>query len=234
MPGDGPAQGVEFVDRSVVVRDPAVASSAPVARFELLDGASPVSAYLSGDGTRLAVGDDRGRVTVWTIAGGARVASIDCGTRSRIDLVVLSDDGKRVAARTGSGILICAVDDPASRVKVTGDAQVVFRFVPTGTRLVSGDRDGIVRVWSVDDGSEVVALLGHVGRITGVGVSPDGRTIVSGGAIGDVKFWDLRTSRELMSFHRHSEPVTFIEFAQNGKLLVTGGGSQIALWEAAD
>ena len=68
MPGDGPAQGVEFVDRSVVVRDPAVSSSAPVARFELLDGASPVSAYLSGDGTRLAVGDDRGRVTVWTIA----------------------------------------------------------------------------------------------------------------------------------------------------------------------
>jgi serine/threonine protein kinase/WD40 repeat protein len=234
IPAEGPAQGIELRDQSVVIRDPAVNSSKAVVWFDLPDGAQPVSAHLSADGSRLAVGDDRGRVIVWTVAPAARVALIECGTRGRIDRVILSDDGKRVAARMGNGILISAVDDSKARVTVTGDDQAVFCFVPTGDYLVSGDRGGVVRIWSVENGQEEFALFGHVGRISGIGVSPDGRTIVSGGATGEIKFWDIRTSQELMSFQRHSEAVTIIEFAQNGKLLVTGGGSQVAFWEAVD
>ena len=191
-------------------------------------------AHLAADGSRLAVGDDRGRVLIWTVAPVARVGLIDSGSGDRIDQVVLSNDGKRLAARTRNGILICSADDPKSRVTVPADEQAVFRFVPGGTRLVGGDRGGIVRVWSSEDGREEGAFYGHVGRIAGIGISPDGRTIVSGGATGEVKFWDLRTGQELMSFNRLSEPVTIIEFAQNGKLLVTGGGGQIGFWEAVD
>jgi WD40 repeat protein len=232
IPAEGAAQGIELRHRSVVLRDPVVPSRKGVANFELPDGAQPVSAHLSANGSRLAVGDDRGRVIVWAIAPAARVALIDCGTRRHIDRVILSDDGKRVAARTGNEILVSAVDDAKAPVKIPADDQAVFCFVPTGNRLASGDRGGVVRVWSVENGQEEVAFFGHVGRISGIGVSPDGRTIVSGGATGEVKFWDVRTSQELMSFQRHSEAVTIIEFAQNGNLLVTGGGSQVAVWEA--
>lgn len=231
---EGPAQGVEFRNRAVVIRDPSVTPSSAVARFNLPDGAQPVSAHLSLDGSRLAVGDDRGRVIVWGVGTVTQLAVIECGTRERIERVVLSDDGKRVAARTPVGILISAVDDLKARVTIEGDDQAVFCFAPTGNRIVSGDRGGVVRVWTVEDGQEEVACLGHVGRISAIAVSPDGRTIVSGGATGEIKFWDLRTSQELMSFQRHSEAVTVITFARNGKLLVTGGGNQIAFWEALD
>jgi WD40 repeat protein len=233
IPAEGPAQGLELLDRSVVMRNPWMVTDEAMARFEVPDGARPLCADLAADGSRLAVGDDRGRVLIWTVNPVERVGIIDSGSRDRIDRVILSNDGKRIAARTRNGISICSVDDPRTLVTIPADDQVVFRFVPDGTRLIGGDRSGVVRVWSAD-GREEEALYGHVGRIAGIGISPDGRTVVSGGATGEVKFWDLRTGLEIMSFNRHSGPVTMVEFARNGKLLVTGGSGQIGFWETAD
>jgi WD40 repeat protein len=234
IPAEGPAWGVEFRGRSVIVRNPAVASAPPTLLANLPDETTPVSAHISDDGNRLAVGDDRGRVIVWSLAKPAEPVLINLGTNERIERVALSLDGKRIAALTRGGIVICSVDEPAGRVTVPGDEHAVFRFLPTGLRLAIGDRSGVVRVWSVDDAREEAAYFGHVGRVTGIGISPDGRTIVSGGATGEVRFWDTRTGQELMGFTRHSEPVTVIEFARNGKWLVTGGPTQIGVWEAAD
>jgi WD40 repeat protein len=234
IPAEGAAQAVELSDRSVIIRDPSVPSGPPIARFDVPGGARPVSAVFSADGSRLAVGDDRGRLNVWNLNGTQGPIAIPRGTGRRIDRLTISDDGKRIAVHTGDGIHIFAVDAPGTPIKVAADRNAVFRFVPSGDRLVTGDRNGVVRIWSVEDGREEPPLYGHVGRITGIGISPDGRTIVSGGATGDVRFWDIRTGQELMGFQRHSEPVTVIEFSQNGKLLVTAGASQIAVWEAVD
>jgi WD40 repeat protein len=233
IPAEGPAQAIELLDHSVVIRNPCVFTDEAMARFVVPDGARPLCADLAGDGSRLVVGDDRGRVLIWTVNLVERVGLIDSGSRDRIDRVILSNDGKRIAARTRNGISICSVDDPKSLVTVPADEQAVFRFAPDGTRLVGGDRGGVVRVWSTD-GREEEALYGHVGRIAGIGISPDGRTIVSGGATGEVKFWDLRTGLELMSFNRHTGPVTIVEFAKDGKLLVTGSRGQIGFWETVD
>jgi WD40 repeat protein len=181
----------------------------------------------------VAVGDDRGRVFVWNIQARTLLATMDCGQRGRVARVALSEDGKRVAAPTLNGILLGVVEEPATRITVAGDNQAVFRFLPGGDRFISGDRSGSVRVW-LTDGSEESTFYGHVGRVTGLGVSPDGRIVVSGDASGEVKFWDVRSGQELITLRRHLGPVTTIEFAQNGKLLVTGGDGQVAFWEAGE
>jgi WD40 repeat protein len=125
---------------------------------------------------------------------------------------------------------VWAVENGESLGKIDADDQAAFAFLPQ-ERVVTAGRDGVVRVRSFS-GREEMSLLGHVGRVTGVGVSPDGRTLVSGGATGEVKFWDLRTGAELLGLRRHSTPVTVVEFAANGKLLVTGGDGQLAVWDA--
>ena len=80
-----------------------------------------------------------------------------------------------------------------------------------------------------------MTLFGHVGRVTGLGGSPDGRTLVSGGATGEVKFWDLADRAGTASASaRHSTPVTVVEFAASGKFLVTAGDGQFAVWDARE
>jgi eukaryotic-like serine/threonine-protein kinase len=113
------------------------------------------------------------------------------------------------------------------------DDIAVIRFLPAGDRFATSGRGGVVRVWSLT-GREELALYGHVGRVTGLGISPDGRTLVSGGATGEVKFWDARSGQELLSLRRHSTAVTAIEFSANGKLLVTAGEGQLAVWDARE
>ena len=129
---------------------------------------------------------------------------------------------------------VWVIADETIRVSVPADDQTVFRFLSGGDRLATAGRGGAIRVWAIPSGREEMTLFGHVGRVTGLGVSPDGRTLVSGGGNGEVKFWDSRTGQELISQRRHTGPVTVIEFAASGRLLVTGGTGQVAVWEAKE
>jgi serine/threonine protein kinase/WD40 repeat protein len=231
VPREGGTTGVQFRGGAVVVGQ--LVGNQGVserARFSLTDGARPVSAALTPDAAWLAVGDDRGRVFVWGTADGQRVAVIDCGHRRAVRRVSLASDGKTVAAPNAEGIGVWLVGEPSPIASVPADDQAAFDLFPLGDRLGTGGRGGVVRVWSVPGGREEATLYGHVGRVTGLGVSHDGRTLVSGGATGEVLIWDLRTGQELVGLRRHSGPVTVVEFSANGKLLVTAG-RQLAVWE---
>ncbi|MCE9561929.1 MAG: protein kinase [Planctomycetes bacterium] len=225
---DGTTLGVEFRDRAAVVHDPN--SATEKLRFTPPNGASAISTDLTPDGLTLAVGDDRGHVFVWNLSTAKLTATADFGHGRPVRKVVISNDGSTVAASSVDAIGVWNVGDPKPLLTVPADDQTVFKMSSSGAKLAVAGRAGVVRVWNLFDGREELTLYGHVGRVTGLGVSPDSRTLVSGGATGEVKFWDMRTGLELVSLRRHSGPVTVIEFAANGHLLVTAG-TQLAVWE---
>jgi WD40 repeat protein len=61
---------------------------------------------------------------------------------------------------------------------------------PTGTLIVTGGLDGIVRVGSAT-GGEPHLLLGHEGWVHGVAVSPDGRWVAAGGDDRKIHVWPM-------------------------------------------
>ncbi|HEY7817210.1 MAG TPA: WD40 repeat domain-containing protein, partial [Vicinamibacteria bacterium] len=63
-------------------------------------------------------------------------------------------------------------------------------FDPSGTILVTGDWDGVVRVGSVA-GGEPHLLFGHTLEISSVAVSPDGKWIASGSQDGTIRLWPM-------------------------------------------
>ncbi|KES04102.1 hypothetical protein BU52_27020 [Streptomyces toyocaensis] len=73
--------------------------------------------------------------------------------------------------------------------------EVRLRFGPRAGTVLSGDRDGTVRLWSVPDGACLLAVRAHDGPVRSVDVSRDGRTAVSVGVDRDVRFWDLTDGR---------------------------------------
>jgi serine/threonine protein kinase/WD40 repeat protein len=228
----GLVRGVELDGREVVVCDWTPTGLAESRRVAVPAGRVATAAALNPDGQTFAVGDDAGRVTVWAMDAPTPLATFDTRTGRPVPRVALSEGGHAVAAPTAAGVAVWSVGLPNRAIEIETDELSVFCFL-SGERLVTAGRDGVVRVWT-NSGKEDQTLFGHVGRVTGLGVSPSGRTLVSGGATGEVKFWDLRTGQELMGLRRHAAPVTTVAFSANGKVLLTAGGHEYAVWDARE
>jgi WD40 repeat protein len=62
---------------------------------------------------------------------------------------------------------------------------------PDGRLLVTGGKDGVVRLWDPAAGKEVRQLRGHQGGIYSVAFAPDGKRLISGSADTTVLVWDM-------------------------------------------
>jgi len=66
-------------------------------------------------------------------------------------------------------------------------------FSPDGQFLISGSKDGTVKVWQVRDGSLIRTLLGHQKAVVTVALSPDGRLLAAGFVRGEIRLWQIET-----------------------------------------
>ena len=82
-----------------------------------------------------------------------------------------------------------------------GNRVTLMAWDPSGTRVVTGSRDGIVRVGPVT-GEEPQLLIGHEGPIWGVGVDPTGRFVASTSEDGTVRIWPRPDGQPLHTWSR--------------------------------
>ncbi len=102
---------------------------------------------------------------------------------------------------------------------------------PDGRLFLSGDNDGLVKLWDCERGEELWSLTGHEHIITSVAVSPDGRFIVSGSLDYAVNLWDLKTAKLLMTLFGHQDGVTRVAITPDSKTLVSSSRDKtIRLW----
>lgn len=104
----------------------------------------------------------------------------------------LAPDGRRLLATgTGrtphiwdwrTGKLLLRLRSHPERVQGCG-------FSPDGTRIVTGCRDGVLRIFDATSGAEIGRWVGHRGRTWDVVWEPTG-TILSAGSDGTLRRWD--------------------------------------------
>jgi WD40 repeat protein len=63
-------------------------------------------------------------------------------------------------------------------------------FLPAGRRLVSLGDDGLLKIWDLLPGQELLSLHAHTRNGIGLTISPDGGRIATSGAEGNVLVWD--------------------------------------------
>ena len=73
---------------------------------------------------------------------------------------------------------------------------------PSGTLLLSGSSDGMLRWWDLKCGECVRVRKAHQGTIQSLKCSPDGSRLASGGDDGVINIWDIESSEHLRTLRR--------------------------------
>ncbi|KAG8717427.1 hypothetical protein FRC08_007514 [Ceratobasidium sp. 394] len=102
-------------------------------------------------------------------------------------------------------------------------------------RMVSGCRDGAVRIWDAETGAAVLnPLLGHSKKVACAVFSPNGRRIASCSYDHTIRIWDAVTGSELCApLNGHSSYVNSIAFSPNGERIASCSDDQtVRIWDA--
>jgi WD40 repeat protein len=205
---------------------------------------------LSRRGSRLATGDGRGVVRVWSATTGEKLLQFTAHADA-ISRMLFSPDGGLLAT-VGEGGYFGHDDKGQHTVKIwdssTGElvrtlgdhrkAVCDIAFGPDARYLASADDDGAVSVQNVKSGQTAHSFRTRGGAAS-VAFRPDGRWLAAGDGVAfdregsHITLWDLDTGEAV-----HTLPtegiVSRLAFSPDGTRLAAaeGGGRKISLWHA--
>lgn len=104
---------------------------------------------------------------------------------------------------------------------------------PDGTRLVTGGRDGTLRVWDAASGECTARVEGAPdAAIYSVAFSSDGARIVTGSEDQTVRLWDAKSGVQLCLIGQHDAWVSSVSHAQSGLIASAADDGSARLWDA--
>ncbi|HWA08056.1 MAG TPA: TIR domain-containing protein [Opitutaceae bacterium] len=196
-------------------------------------------AIFNARGDRIATSSQDGTTVIWDAASHVRVASLPIHEKP-VNWLEFSPDQSK---------LVTASDDNTARISdaVTGHEIAVLGekggsglrfagFSPDSARVVTGGRNGEVRLWRVD-GSLIANLPGHTDYVRRAAFSPDGKSLVTASADGTARVWNGETG-ELRYQLSHASPgerktIYATAFSPDGRVIATAGADgSVKLWEA--
>jgi WD40 repeat protein len=164
------------------------------------------SVAFSPDGERIVAGGDDGTVRLWYLGDTPRAASFQNYT-NWVRSVGLSPNGDRIWVSS-------------------------VAFSPNGDRIVSGGKDGTVRLWKPDGSPAAAPFQAHDGEVFSVAFSPNGDRIVSGGKDGTMRLWKPDGTPAAAPFQAHDGEVFSVAFSPDGDRIVSGGkDGTVRLWK---
>ncbi|CAO3626805.1 unnamed protein product [Cunninghamella echinulata] len=78
---------------------------------------------------------------------------------------------------------------------------------PSGTLLVTGSPERVVRVWDPRSGKRVSKLTGHTDNIRALLISHDGQYVLSGSSDSTIKLWSVKAQRCLTTYETHPDSI---------------------------
>jgi WD40 repeat protein/transcriptional regulator with XRE-family HTH domain len=192
---------------------------------------NPAVAF-SPDGTRVAIGEEGGKITLWDFVAGKEIFELAAPDENLMS-IAFRPDGTRLASISGSGTM--RVWDLNSRRQVFSLEGANGRPAHSydGKRLAFGAENN-TKILDAETGAEVTTLAGHTANVVAVDFSPDGRRLATASDDNSVKVWDLATGNELFALQDFASFVAYVKFSPDGTRLATAGDPNGPIvWDAA-
>ncbi|HEX9794233.1 MAG TPA: WD40 repeat domain-containing protein [Planctomycetota bacterium] len=227
---DGSRFGVSLFDGTARIMD--AATGAVVHEWRADDGEIHGLA-LSPEGTRALVWGWDGVVRIFTVGVEAPLREFTDADRGGSYHAGWSKDGALVAAVIGSKVRMWNLANSEVRAELEHpDSLTRVAFSPDGALLATAARDGVVRVWSAEDGALRAELTGHGGAVSGLAWRADGARLASCDGSGEVRIWDPKAEQLVRLAWDTDVGLTNLDYSPDGKRLAVAAGKALALVDA--
>jgi choice-of-anchor C domain-containing protein len=214
-------------------------------------------AAFSPDGSILAIGNQAGEVSLWSVATGRLLHEFPsptnpaAGLTGSVAALAFSPDGRWLGAGYGGRywaglpvhpqiIKIWEVSSYRETATLRGHRDAVngIAFLPDSQTLVSGSQDGSVRFWRVSDWQQT-----HGWPVPGaapdrgvycLALSPHGEILAAGTAQGSIVLWNMADGEVLSQWRGHASTIQELCFSADGKTLATASRDKtVKIWQVA-
>ncbi|MEL6778691.1 MAG: pentapeptide repeat-containing protein [Cyanobacteria bacterium J06597_16] len=224
-------------------------NSAEALTYNIPAGPSPIWALaISPNGRTFASADYDGKVTIWQLADGQPVYSVEHG--ASVWSLAIAPDGQTFVS-SGSDRVIREWDlisgQPLRTFEGHEDVVRSVAISADAKTLASGSWDSTIKLWNFESGALETTLSGHEGRVVAIALSPDGQTLASGGTDNALKLWDVPSRKLLETLDNSTNWILSVAFAERApvdgkadlspeksleKTLVSGGKDRtIKVWQ---
>ncbi|CAN2040567.1 jouberin [Candidatus Magnetomoraceae bacterium gMMP-15] len=108
-------------------------------------------------------------------------------------------------------------------------------FSPNGRFLASasdGNTDKIIRLWDLENGSQIKTFSGLTDWGLSVSFSPNSKYLLLGSDGGSVCLWEVKSGKLIKNFEGHASIVNAAAFSPDGSLIVSvSDDNTLKLWE---
>lgn len=199
----------------------------------------------SPDGKTVVAGLEDGQVVIWDVDNGKTQAKGNIRSFPAHDGTVwsvnLSDDGGVIVTSGDDGsvkLWSISQEKPIQEIE-NGRSVRSASMNQTLDNIITGDRIGAVRVWSLADKEKPIHEFMHKGVINAVAFAHEKRLVASGSSSKTAILWNLddpRTEkRNDLNLRGHEGPVYSVAFSPDDSLLATASWDHsIMLWNTTN